>query len=248
LVVITIIGILASLLLPALSRVKATARETQCKSNLRQIGIALLSYTSEHGAYPQFLRAPSISEPRGGKWHDDINMHLNGNWTNGVYRCPTYRGPALDYRTNNQDIYLSVSFGSYGYNVGSADSTGRSLYGLSGEPSPWLTQESIAVGESEVQSPSDMIAIGDSFSRSYMRDPSQVSLSQGLDFLARRMNSILFFENPGEASRRHREKSQNVFADGHVEIDTLSNLFSNLDEKYLKRWHRDNEPHAELFR
>lgn len=44
LVVIMIIGILVSLLLPALSRAREAARSSSCKNNLRQIGIGLLSF------------------------------------------------------------------------------------------------------------------------------------------------------------------------------------------------------------
>lgn len=53
LVVIGIIGILAAMLLPGLSRAREAGRRASCASNLKQVGLALKMYSSESkGAYP----------------------------------------------------------------------------------------------------------------------------------------------------------------------------------------------------
>ena len=51
LVVIAIIGILAALLLPALSTAKERSRRAQCKNHLRQIGIAMVMYAGENSDF-----------------------------------------------------------------------------------------------------------------------------------------------------------------------------------------------------
>ena len=55
LVVIAIIAILAALLLPALSRAKEAGYNTVCKSNLRQLGLALANYVGDSSVYPLFM-------------------------------------------------------------------------------------------------------------------------------------------------------------------------------------------------
>ncbi len=53
LVVVAIIGILAAILLPALSKARESARKTQCTSNLKQIGLGLIMYANDNDeAFP----------------------------------------------------------------------------------------------------------------------------------------------------------------------------------------------------
>ena len=52
LVLISIIGLLAAFLLPAVQAGREAARRAQCLNNLHQVSLALHTYTSDHGSFP----------------------------------------------------------------------------------------------------------------------------------------------------------------------------------------------------
>jgi prepilin-type processing-associated H-X9-DG protein len=61
LVVIAIIGALVAMLLPAVQNAREAARSAQCKSQLRQIGVAVLRYCDTHdGDFPQWAHSTKV--------------------------------------------------------------------------------------------------------------------------------------------------------------------------------------------
>ena len=67
LVVMVVIGILVAILMPAIQYVRNSARITHCKSNLRQISLAIEAYLDTQGTngrYPDVAVLPSLTPER----------------------------------------------------------------------------------------------------------------------------------------------------------------------------------------
>jgi prepilin-type N-terminal cleavage/methylation domain-containing protein len=73
LVVISIIGVLVALLLPAVQSARESARRLQCSNNLKQLGIALHSYNTAMGRFPPSVQSLKGEDP-------GTTTNLRANW------------------------------------------------------------------------------------------------------------------------------------------------------------------------
>jgi prepilin-type N-terminal cleavage/methylation domain len=247
LVVIAIIAILAALLLPTLSKGKASAQSAACKSNLRQLGIALNMYVSDYGKYPG--PRPYLDEVQSYGLHGWLLPYLSmpasdaavvmmwANHKSGVLTCPAKPPrivPGLFPGSPSAEMYDN----GYGYNQFGTErldpepsrDLGLGFRQLNADPGGpivmiWNPTPSPLrfISESEVRVPSEMLALGDVVGWSRFISPSSSFVAD-----------------------LHRKGANFVFCDGHVEYAKQSKWIEPV-EGTRKRWNNDNQPHPESW-
>jgi prepilin-type N-terminal cleavage/methylation domain-containing protein/prepilin-type processing-associated H-X9-DG protein len=239
LVVIAVIAILAAMLLPAISKAKDSAKTTQCKNNVRQLGLAVQLYAGEYTAYPYLTDMNTAST-----WYTTLAGYYASNFA--VMKCPTFKGEFepqsamwflgggfSGYRQPTApELFGGLSYGYNGYGLGSADRwnpmnweyLGLGVVRMSGQVWPPVKTYSVV-------NPANMISLADS-----MPQP-------GFPRVYAHLLSINTQNHP--PADRHGGRDNVAFADGHVELIQHKKLISG-DEANRRRWNYDNEPHNDI--
>jgi prepilin-type N-terminal cleavage/methylation domain-containing protein/prepilin-type processing-associated H-X9-DG protein len=224
LVVIAIIAILASMLLPALARAKKQATTTQCRSNLKQVGIAMFMYADDQNdamPYAWWYNAAADSADVN-NFHYLLQPYLrsqafrsgtrttNSDFATSIYPCPD-RLKENHYRT----------YRNYGPGVPGNPwkiSYAMSQYTLTSFPSAVTSPKTEKIGS--VPSPSATLA-GVDVSLD-LNHPAVINLGAGADGI---------FDIGYRHGSRHPVGGANIlFFDGHVSTHTrrqTNNLILN---------------------
>ena len=137
LVVIAIIAVLIALLLPAVQQARESARRTQCKNNMKQIGLAIATYESAMSRWPTAGEGTSRTNPNGHQFfpqsmftailpglelkdvYEGFNMNEHYTSVNNraaaqtkipAFMCPTNNVAGLDYLAYGTSDYMPIAY------------------------------------------------------------------------------------------------------------------------------------------
>lgn len=205
----------------------------QCLGNLRQHGLALNTFSADHGEYPLMMSANATDRyPEHRRFWNAALFPAQLN-AQGVFQAEPkiFDCPAASRPTEFPEAVGSTD---YGYNAwGLGGLIAKPLLGIGGKgPGPIMAGGLMVanypppVAESEVANPSEMLAVGDGFNgwRGIIKD--------GLSVIGRGPDAQEYVGSTARSQRRHRGRANVLFCDGHVDSPKLPFLFQvNLAER-----------------
>lgn len=214
LVVIAVVAILASLLLPALTRARETAQEIGCRNNLRQVGMGGLMYIEDQRkGYPSYYFHYPVNYPsKPGGMANYLGYTEVLSRKNTVFTCLTAHGRyPCDYSGWPMNRTYSVNY-----------------YTMSMKNDNSANME--AIGFDTVRSPSKMM---------FFSDAMRISQPAGRDdkffheVYTRNGFSVTYLE---PEYYHHRNGFNSVYIDGHVNRMNLSAFMSFYADSTADFW------------
>lgn len=126
LVVLAVIGILAAILIPAVSATRRKARRTECQNQLRRLGLGFHLYASVNDQlFPHEDAGSGGSPPQGTCWFDVLDPHLRVRNLSRLKQCPTFDGEK-DWHSYKMNSLLERSSNHF-YRLGSSPDESRTI-------------------------------------------------------------------------------------------------------------------------
>ncbi|MBR2426365.1 MAG: type II secretion system protein [Lentisphaeria bacterium] len=170
LVVISIIAILAAMLLPALGRTKETSKDSVCKNNLKQMGLALNAYTVDfnnqiiiHYVTPADLREKHIYNYwwtllARFKYGIDLDIKkFRSGYPHGTMMCPAEKKwGATDWNASTKTSFCSTHYIANSEVIAWMQTNGSWTNGSSPRTTSYIVKPSIAITVGDRQYSSDL--------------------------------------------------------------------------------------------
>ena len=208
LVVISIIGLLAGMLLPALKQARECARAATCASNLRQMGLATQMYLDDYRRFFQFqqpvngagdmlwyfgLESPYCPGCGPGTRHIDLTkakLHPYLRSLHGAEVCPSYNYHSPLWRQKFDQITYGYGFNSYG-----------------------LTSNNVGKTLADLPDPARIICFADTAQVNTFQPPASSSHPMIEEWYYVTYKTT----EPADVHFRHNGRANVLFCDGHVD-------------------------------